>query len=109
MKSVAEIEFNGIPIDTDLLNELQENWEKIKLKLIKNIDKFGIYEGTSFKITNFERFIQVNNWAWPRTDTDLPKIDKETFKEMAEIHPEIGPLKELKALIGGLNFKSIMS
>jgi hypothetical protein len=28
---------------------------------------------------------------------------------MAEIHPEIGPLKELKALIGGLNFKSIMA
>jgi DNA polymerase-1 len=39
----------------------------------------------------------------------LPKIDKEMFKEMAEIHPEIGPLKELKALIGGLNFKSIMA
>ena len=76
--------------------------------MIKNIDKFGIYEGTSFKVNNFERFIQVNNWMWPRTETGLPKTDKETFKEMAEIHPEIGPLKELKALIGGLNFKSII-
>ncbi len=35
MKYVAEIEYNGVPIDTDLLNELQENWEKIKFKLIK--------------------------------------------------------------------------
>jgi DNA polymerase I-like protein with 3'-5' exonuclease and polymerase domains len=109
MKSVAEIEYYGMPIDTDSLNELQENWEKIKFKLIKNIDKFGIYEGTSFRINNFEILIQINNWVWPRTDTGLPKIDKETFKEMAEIHPEIGPLKELKALIGGLNFKSIMA
>jgi 3-dehydroquinate synthetase len=50
MKSMAEIEYYGIPIDADLLHELQENWEKIKFKLIKNIDKFGIYEGTSFKI-----------------------------------------------------------
>ena len=54
MKYVAEIEYNGIPIDTDLLQELRENWEKIKFKLIKNIDKFGIYEGTSFKINNFK-------------------------------------------------------
>jgi len=60
-------------------------------------------------MNNFERFIQVNNLIWPKTDTGLPKTDKETFKEMAEIHPEIGPLKELKALIGGLNFKSIMA
>ena len=80
MKYVAEIEYNGVPIDIYLLKELQENWEKIKLKLIKNIDEFGIYEGTSFKINNFERFIQVNNWVWPRTDTGLPKIDKETLK-----------------------------
>ena len=109
MKSVAEIEYKGISIDADLLHELQENWEKIKFKLIKNIDKFGIYEGISFKVNNFERFIQVNNWMWPRNETGLPKIDKETFKEMAEIHPEIGPLKELKALIGGLNFKSIIA
>jgi hypothetical protein len=34
MKSVAEIEYNGMPIDIDLLNELQENWGKIKFKLI---------------------------------------------------------------------------
>ena len=33
---------------------------------------------------------------WPRTDTGMPKTDKETFKEMAEIHPEIQPLRELK-------------
>jgi DNA polymerase-1 len=46
---------------------------------------------------------------WPRTDNGMLKTDKETFKEMAEIHPEMGPLKELKALIGGLNFKSIMA
>jgi DNA polymerase-1 len=61
MKSVAEIEYYGMSIDTDLLNELQEKWDKIKLKLIKNLDKFGIYEGTNFKMNNFERFIQVND------------------------------------------------
>jgi hypothetical protein len=47
--------------------------------------------------------------VWSRTDIGLPKIDKETFKEMAEIYPEIRPLKELKVLIGWLNFKSIMA
>jgi DNA polymerase I len=109
MKSVAEIEYNGVPIDTDLLNQLQENWERMKSKLIKNIDEFGIYEGTTFKINNFERYIQANGWMWPRTDTGMPKTDKETFKEMAEIHPEIQPLRELKALIGGLNLKTIMA
>jgi hypothetical protein len=28
MKYVAEIEYKGISIDADLLNELQENWGK---------------------------------------------------------------------------------
>ena len=46
---------------------------------------------------------------WPRTYTGLPKIDKETFKEMAEIYPVIQLLRELKALIGGLNFKYIVA
>lgn len=109
MKTVAEIEFNGIPIDVELLNELQNNWENMKLKLIQRIDKWGIYEGTIFKIDNFEQFIQINGYAWPRTETGLPKTDKATLKEMSELYPLIQPILELKTLIGGLNFKTIMA
>jgi hypothetical protein len=50
MKVAAHIEFNGIPIDTEALNRLKQQWENIQAQLILEIDQqYGVFEGNTFK------------------------------------------------------------
>ncbi|MHB8102217.1 MAG: DNA polymerase [Methanosarcina sp.] len=107
MKAVSEMEFSGIPVDVDLLKLLQDNWDNIKLRLIKDIDEWGIYEGTTFKTKIFENLVINKGWSWPTTEKGNLKLDDDTFKEMVEVHPELRPLKELRGLISKLNIKTL--
>ena len=49
MKAVGSMQHLGIPIDLDLLDQLNANWDAIKLKLIENVDaQYGVYVDGSF-------------------------------------------------------------
>ena len=54
MMTAAHIERNGIPIDTESLATLRENWEQIQSHLIQRVDvDYGVYEGRTFKTDRF--------------------------------------------------------
>mgnify|MGYP001368765292 CR=1 FL=1 len=107
MKTVALMEFAGIPVDVELLKTIQDNWTNIKRKLIEDIDVYGVYENGVFKNKNFESYVLKKGWNWPTTEKGNMKLDDDTFKEMVNVHPELRPLKELRALISKLNIKNL--
>jgi DNA polymerase I len=107
MKAVSLMETAGIPVDVQLLKEIQNNWENIKAKLISEIDIWGVYEAGVFKVKNFENLVYQKGWAWAQTEKGNLKLDDDTFKEMCHTYPELQPLKELRALISKLNIKTL--
>ena len=57
MRAAAIIEYTGVPIDVDTLNELRAHWDDIKEQLIADVDKdYGVFDGTTFKNTLFEEY-----------------------------------------------------
>ena len=88
MAAAAHIERNGVPIDTKTLTRLRENWDRIQDSLIASIDaQYGVYEGRTFKLERFERYLAANNIPWPRLPSGQLDMKDDTFREMARAYP----------------------
>jgi len=108
MDAVAEMEWRGVPIDTDYLALLRNQWDNIKLKLIDKIDpQYGVFDGPTFKRDRFVDYLKRNSIPWPLTETGIPKLDTDTFRQMAKGYPEIEPLHELRYSLGQLKLNNL--
>ena len=88
MAAAAHIERNGVPIDTKTLTRLRENWDRIQDRLIASIDaQYGVYDGRTFKLERFERYLTANNIPWPRLPSGQLDMKDDTFREMARAYP----------------------
>ena len=66
MKAAAQIERNGIPIDTDFWGQLVNRWEDIQSELIEKINgRYHVYEGRTFKTDRFAQWLASKNIPWP--------------------------------------------
>ena len=64
---LAQMEGHGSPIDLAAYQELRDNWDSIKLELIRQIDKdFNVYENGSFRQSKFEEYLHKVDIGWPR-------------------------------------------
>ena len=101
MKAVARIEYVGIPVDMPLLERLRANWEYIQDDLITSVDEdFGVYEGRTFKIDLFARYLNLHQIAWPRLPSGNLDLQDKTFRMMAKGYPQLSPLRELRHSLG---------
>lgn len=108
MKSVAFMEYNGIPIDTETLSSLNSHWEEIKLRLIRELDRdFGFYEGTTFKIKAFSEYLDKHGIMWEKTPTGQPKLDDDTFKSMVLRYPDLQPIRDLRDILSKLKLNEL--
>jgi DNA polymerase I len=106
--AVAQIEANGVPIDTDTLAALKTGWQGIQHSLIAAVDAdFGVYDGTTFKLERFERYLAANRIAWPRTPTGRLDTEDDTFKDMARMHPQLAPLRELRGALSQMRLSDL--
>ena len=106
--AVARMERTGVPLDVDYLHRLREHWSEIKLDLIRAVDDdFGVYEGSTFKTGLFAAWVADHGIAWPRTDTGMLRLDRDTFKDIARQHPELEPLRELRHALSELKLESL--
>lgn len=106
--AVAQIEANGVPIDTDTLAALKTGWQGIQHKLIAAVDAdYGVYDGITFKLERFERYLAANRIAWPRTPTGRLDTEDNTFKDMARIHPQLSPLRELRGALSQMRLSAL--
>ena len=105
---LAQMEGYGSPIDLETYQGLRDNWDDIKLELIRQIDRdYDVYENGSFRQSKFETYLLKAEIAWPRQESGKLKLDEETFKLMAQIHPGIAPLRLLRDSLSKFRLNSL--
>lgn len=106
--AVAQIEANGVPVDTEALAALKSGWQGIQHRLIAAVDAgFGVYEGTTFKLERFERYLAAHRIAWPRLPSGGLDLQDDTFKDMARMHPQLSPLRELRGALSQMRLSDL--
>jgi hypothetical protein len=108
MRAAAQVEFNGVPIDVATFNKLKDSWPSIKLQLIADIDTdYAVFDGSTFKMERFARYLQERHIAWPKTPTGRLSVSDNTFRDMARRHPELEPLRQLRIALNQLKLTGL--
>ena len=95
------MQFVGSSVDLRLLERLRADWEFIQDNLIAQVDKdSGVYEGRTFKIELFARYLLRNQIAWLRLPSGNLDLKDYTFRMMAKAHTNLSPLRELRHSLG---------
>jgi hypothetical protein len=98
--ALASMERRGVPIDVPELAALRSRWQDIERGLIARVDgDFGVYDEGHFDTCAFEGYLKRNGIAWPRFADGRPRLDRDTFKDMAGAYPALAPLHELRATL----------
>ena len=105
MKAVARMEETGVPVSVDELSRLRHWWDAIPERLIRKVDQsYGVYDGGTFKRERWRRWTEAHDIAWPYLDSGVQKLDADTFRDMAQMHPAVGEMKELRASLSQFRF-----
>lgn len=108
MCAVSAVEYNGTPIDTEMLALLREHWTGIQDQLIATIDRdYRVYDGRTFKMDRFSRWLGARGIPWPRLDSGQLDLGDEAFRQQAKSYPEISPLRELRSSLSGLRLNDL--
>ena len=108
MASVAAMEHAGIPVDTEIFQDLRERWTDIQDALIADVDReYGVYDGRSFKAALFAEWLARNGIPWPRLESGALALDDGTFRSMARAFPEVSALRELRHALSSMRLADI--
>jgi hypothetical protein len=108
MKAAAAIEWAGTPIDVATLQQIRCRWTAIQDDLILGIDaNYGVFEGRSFRLGNWERWLAGHNIPWPTLDTGRLDLSDDTFRQMARAYPEVAPMRELRSALSELRLNDL--
>lgn len=107
MVEVARMEHAGIPVDRPTWVCLVARWSAIRMRLVREGDAAGVYEGESFRVAAFERWLAREGIPWPRLPSGALALDRDTFREMAMSYPPVLPLKELRSTLSELRLNKL--
>jgi hypothetical protein len=108
MKAAAIMEWYGVPIDTDTLALLLENWTHIQDQLIADIDAdYGVFDGRTFKADRWERFLATHGIPWPRLESGRLDLSDDAFRQMAKAYPAVSPMRELRSALSDLRLNDL--
>ncbi len=108
MKAAAQIEHYGVPINSETLRRLQNNWEVIQDQLIAEIDgDYGIYDGRRFKAARFIEYLVQQEIPWPRLPSGGLDLKDDTFRDMARSYPKLAPLRELRVALSQMRLTEL--
>ena len=108
MSASARMEWNGVPLDEPSATLLRSNWDAIQSELIHEVDAdFGVFENTTFRSERFERWLIARGISWPRLPRGSLALDDGTWRDMARLHPELEPLRELRASLSQLRLADL--
>jgi hypothetical protein len=122
MAAAAAIEWTGVPIDVELLDQIKLHWLPIKRQLVMQVDAdYSVYIPTnrtinpeprvsgansaggsewqgelSFSAAKFEEWLSAMGIPWPRLSSGKLPLDGDTFRKMAAQYPVVAPLRELR-------------
>jgi DNA polymerase-1 len=108
MAAVAAMEYNGVPIDVEMLERLREGWAGIQDQLIASIDSdYGVYDGRTFKAERFATRLAVEGIPWPRLESGELELSDGVFRQMAKAYPWVAPLRELRSSLAELRLNDL--
>lgn len=108
MAALAHVEWRGVPVNVLQYRMLRDNWDQVQLSLIESIDAdYRVYAGRTFKRDRFLEWCGARGISWPMLASGLPALDGDTFKDLARIHPELTPLKELRVSLGQMRLNEL--
>jgi hypothetical protein len=108
MTGVARIEHNGVPIDVATHTLMDRHWTYIQDDLIARLDRYGIFDGRSFRSERWARLLEAQGIPWPRLDTGRLDLEDDTFRQMARLYPEIvSPYRELRRSLADLRLSDL--
>ena len=108
MIAAARMEWNGVPIDVEILARLKRHWHDIQDRLISEIDAgYGVFEGRTFKANRFAAWLDRTGIPWPRLESGALDLSDDTFREMSKAHPEVSPLRELRHCLSGMRLNDL--
>jgi hypothetical protein len=107
--AVARMEWNGTPIDTEMLTQLRTNWDAIKSQLIGEVNQdYGVYVDGSFSAKRWGEWLARHGIAWPQLESGALALDDDTFREMARAFPaKVGPIRELRHAVSQLRLNEL--
>jgi DNA polymerase family A len=108
MAAASAMEYTGVPIDTEMLALLRRHWLAIQDSLIAEIDsQYGVYEGRTFKLERFARWLAQNDIPWPRLESGQLDLSDGTFRGQARSCPAVSPLRELRSSLSDLRLNDL--
>jgi hypothetical protein len=108
MAAAAVMEYNGVPIDSDMLEQLRVSWTDIQDQLITEIDRdYGVFEQRTFKTDRFAVWLTRNNIPWPLLESGRLDLTDDTFRQMAKSYPVVSPLRELRSALSDLRLNDL--
>jgi hypothetical protein len=109
MKAGARMEATGIPIDTELHAKLTVNWEFIKRGLMDSTnEEFSVFTNGHFSHARFASWLVARGISWPVTEkSGRLALDKDTFRQMAQIYPELLTLQQTLHALGQLRLNDL--
>jgi hypothetical protein len=89
----------GVPIDVGTFGRLRDRWEEIKAEIVRAVDRFGFFDGVSFREDRFNAYLMQHNRWWPRFASGRPILDDDTFKSMLAFYPELTPVRKVRSAL----------
>jgi DNA polymerase I len=84
------IEYQGVPLDAAWWARFSAVREPLLLRLVKELDRFQIYDGLTFNNKRFARLIAALRIPWERTEGDKQLLLKdEYFRDQTELYTPI--------------------
>src|SRR5262249_11770512 len=68
---------------------------------------YGVYDGRTFKADRFAAWLTRNGVPWLRLESGNLDLADDTFREAARAHPEIAPLRELRAALSEMRLNGL--
>ena len=92
LKALAAVEARGIPADRDLIDRIQQHWAEIKHSAWAEAG--CQYPGVitakgTFSANGWVAWCAAHEIHWPRLKNGAPCLDADTFKTMADRHPQV--------------------
>jgi DNA polymerase I len=107
MAAAAAMEHAGTPIDMVTLRLLRAHWNDIQDDLIAAVDEHGIYDGRTFKMDRWARFLASNGIPWPVLESGQLDLGDGTFRQMAKAHAIVSPYRELRSALSDLRLNDL--
>jgi hypothetical protein len=110
MAAAARMEWAGAPLDVDALARLRDGWDRIKGRLVKEVDRdYQVYDPTGhFSTERWASYLSRKGIPWPRLASGAMALDDDTFREMARAYPvEVAPIRELRHALSQMRLQDL--